>query len=198
VSKHWKPKKQTVTLDGAAPRVSRIRRDPVRQPSPAELKKAELKKAEREIWGGVSGVMLYGAVLAVIIVGVAIATVFRDDPDAARRARMFRQCYESDGPNCVVTGDTIYVAGQKLRIAGIEAPQIDHARCPEERGRGIDSAVRLADLLNSGKVSVGPAFRDSAGREVRSVELDGLDLGQRMIDEGIAKPADGSSTDWCG
>lgn len=197
MSKHWKPKKQTVALQDA-PRVSRIRRDPVRAPSPVDLKKAEIKKREREVWGGVAGVVLFAATLAIVIVGISIATVFREDPAAAARAREFHQCYDSDGPNCVLTGDTIYVAGQRLQIAGIEAPEIDHARCPAERSRGIDSAVELAAMLNRGKVSVGPPFRDSAGREVRKVEVDGLDVGSAMIDSGLARPEDGSAADFCG
>jgi micrococcal nuclease len=192
VSKHWKPRRQPVAL-----RPSRIRREPVRLEPQLDPVKVEARAREREMWGGVAGVLLFAAALMVLAVGISAFTLFRDDAAATARARLFGQCYNT-GPNCVLDGDTIYVRGEKVDIAGVQAPAIEAARCPDERSRGIDAAVRLADLLNRGKISVGPAFRDPFGRAVRKVQVDGEDVGRTMIAAGLAHEYDATSPGWCG
>ena len=71
------------------------------------------------------------------------------------------------------------------------------AQCGKERSRGIDAAIRLADLLNGGKITIGRAFHDDYGREVRKVAVDGDDVGNAMIDAGVAREFDGSKPEWC-
>jgi endonuclease YncB( thermonuclease family) len=180
-------------------RPSRIRREPVRlseeQIDPRKVRKALERSRDREMWGGVAGVLLFSAALAASAVGIAAVTFFKTDPRAEAEEARFGQCY-SGGVNCVLDGGTIYVAREKVAIAGITAPAIQSAQCPEERSRGIDAAMRLADLLNSGKVTIGPTFRDELGRDVRKVSVDGKDVGDTLYDEDLAKRVD-SSEKWC-
>ena len=198
MSKLWNPRKQTVALDGgAAPRVSRIRREPVRKLTEVDIAKADASKREREMWGGVTGVVLFAVALAMIIVGTAVATVFYGNLDAEAEARHFGQCYNAFGPNCVIDASTIRAGGETVRIAGIDAPSIQDAQCEAERSRGIDAAVRLANLLNSGKVTVGPASLDRTGRDVRSVDVGGRDAGEAMIAMRLGH-RDDSGAGWCG
>ena len=196
MSKHWNPGKKTVVLEPAA-RPSRIRREPVRRPSEAELKRVEVSSREREMLGGVTGILIFALALAVLIIGVSIATVFRDDPDAAARARHFGQCFNEFGPNCVVDAGTVRIGGQTVAIAGMQAPSIQGAQCEAERTRGISAAVGLAALLNSGPVSLGGTSRDPNGREVRSVQVGGRDVGEAMVSMGLARDY-ASSGNWCG
>ena len=67
MSKHWKPAKKAVEL-GPPVRPSRIRRDPVRLE-----KKVEAISEEREIAGGVVGVLAVAAALAALIVVAPLA-----------------------------------------------------------------------------------------------------------------------------
>lgn len=187
MSKPLKLAKQTVEL-----RPSRIRRQPV----PVQ-KAPEPPSPEREVLGGIAGMAFFAVALAVLIVGVSIATIFHTDPGAAARAERFGQCYDAEGSNCVLDGDTIYVQGQKVLIAGVTAPKIQGAQCDDERTRGIDSAVRLADLLNSGQVSVGASVREPDGQMRTKVEVGGNDVGSAMIGAGLAR-AYGNSDGWCG
>ena len=196
MSKPWNPRKQTVALDGAAPRVSRIRREPVRRLTEADIAKAEAGKREREMWGGITGVVLFAVAIAILIVGTAIATVFYGDPDADAQARHFGQCFNEFGPNCVIDAGTIRVAGETVQIAGMQAPSIQGAQCETERSRGIDAAVRLANLLNSGKVTLGGTSRDPSGREVRSVQVGGRDVGEAMVAMSLARDY-ASAGSWC-
>jgi len=176
--KHAHPGKPTVEL-----RPSRIRREPVTLVKP----KVATTTRGQEIRGGVVGVLTIAAALAVAIVGISAVTLFKADP--AADDRRFGQCY-SGGSNCVVDGDTIFVRGNKLAIAGIWVPQIQEARCDGERSKGIDAAILLAGLLNSGNVTVGPTFTDDLGRSVRTVSVKGKDVGKAMIDAGVARKAD--------
>jgi endonuclease YncB( thermonuclease family) len=190
VSKQWKPGKKTVALEPAA-RPSRIRRDPV----PAQ-KKVEPVSREREILGGVAGVVLFATAICAVIIGIA-ATIYIRAEDPAE-ASHFGQCYNAFGPNCVIDASTIRAGGETVRIAGIDTPSIQDAQCEAERTRGIDAAVRLANLLNSGKVSVGRASSDASGHEVRSVEAGDRNVGEAMIAMGIAHPSGEGAPGWCG
>jgi endonuclease YncB( thermonuclease family) len=196
VSKHWKPDKKTVALNPVA-RPSRIRRDPVpiNGNVPAKPRRPSNTR-ERELYFGIAGVLVFAAAIAAGIFGLSIFTVIRADPAADARAAQFGQCYNAQGPNCVVDGDTFYVAGTRVEIAGIEAPGIADARCPAEHDRGVAAAVELAELLNSGRVTIGGATRDPSGRAVRTVEVKGRDLATIMIDRSLAREA-GSSPSWC-
>ena len=196
MSKHWKPRKPTVALRPSQ-RPSRIRREPVRlEQRELDPVKAEASAREREMWGGVAGVLLFAGGLAVLAIGISAATIFHYDRAAAARAARFGQCYNS-GPNCVVDGGTFRVASGTVTVAGLDAPRIQGARCADERAQGIDAAVRLADLLNSGNVTVSAPFRDPYGRAVRKVRVDGEDVGGTLIDAGVAREYDGTTRGWC-
>ncbi len=172
-------------------RPSRIRRDPVRHE-----KEVQAASEERQIWGGVAGVLLIAVALAVAIVGLSIATIFNDASGSAKTVR-FGQCLTDYGPNCVVDGETIHVAGEEVQIAGVDAPEIQGSRCPQERDRGIDAAVQLADLLNSGEVTVSRPFRDDYGRIVRKVQVKGEDVAENLIGADADRRYDGTKQDWC-
>ena len=97
----------------------------------------------------------------------------------------------------MLDGDTIYISGERVAIAGMEAPRIQGARCDAERSHGIDAAIRLADLLNSGNVTVSTVFRDDYGRDVRKVKVKGHEVRNAMIDLGVARRYDGKNKGWC-
>jgi endonuclease YncB( thermonuclease family) len=200
VSKHWKPGKTTVKLNAAvrpAARPSRIRRDPVALNANVAAKpQRPLNYRERELFFGIAGILIFGMLMAAGVIALSIFTVFRDDPAADARAAQFNQCYAAAGPNCVLDGDTIYVGGQRVEIAGMEAPKISDAGCDVERDRGIQAATELALLLNSGPVAVGAPFRDSTGRTVSKVEVKGRDVALKMVDQNVAHEAN-SGLGWC-
>lgn len=52
--------------------------------------------------------------------------------------------------SCVVDGDTIWVRGEKIRIADIDTPGVGELRCNEEYRLGMRATYRLRDVLNEG------------------------------------------------
>jgi len=193
---HWKPAKKTVELS-PAPRPSRIRREPVQlNPNVPVRRPKPVNYREIELYGGIVGILIFAALIAAVIFALAMFTVFRADPEADARALQFTQCYNAQGPNCVLDAGTIYVNNARVDIAGIDAPGILDAKCDSERERGISAASELALLLNSGPVTVGTPFHDQDGRSVSKVEVKGRDVALTMINQNLAhEPNSGFA--WC-
>ena len=199
MSKHFKPGAKSVAIHP-----SRIRREPVRVKTPAEIQAEEDAAREREKWRTFGGLAFFAAGIAALAIAVGTFTYSHYDPEkAAAEAGRFRQCYAGPTGNCVLDGDTVRVAGKLsatsrwVDIAGLEAPRIDHAACGDEKTGGIAAAVRLENLLNSGKVTVGDSFLDEYGRTVSAVEVDGKDVAKAMIAAGVARAAIPDKRDWC-
>lgn len=113
----------------------------------------------------------------------------------------FGACKWGGGTNCVVDGDTIYLNGDKIRIAGIDAPETHDYGCASELEQGERAADRLQALLNSGgQVTLTSIDRDedSYGRKLRNVAIGGADVGETLIGEGLVRAYGGGRRSWCG
>ncbi|WP_246804232.1 thermonuclease family protein [Mesorhizobium mediterraneum] len=114
-------------------------------------------------------------------------------------AGSFTLCAGPIRANCVVDGDTFWFRGEKVRIADIDAPEISQPRCPAERQAGEMARDRLQALLNEGRFSLTPGWRDEDryGRKLRMVSRSGKSLGDRLVEEGLARHWDGPDLVWC-
>lgn len=120
-------------------------------------------------------------------------------PAAAARP-VFGLCHQGGGTNCVVDGDTIWLDGQKIRIADIDTPETHPARCPQEARLGKAATRRLQELLNQGPFDLRTPRRatDRYGRQLRVLERDGVSLGMILVREGLARPYKGGKRQpWC-
>jgi micrococcal nuclease len=111
----------------------------------------------------------------------------------------FGFCHTGGGTNCVVDGDTIWLRGQKIRVADIDAPETHPSRCAHEAELGGQATRRLRQLLNGGAVSLAPIDRDvdRFGRKLRIVLVDGRSVGDTLVDEGLARWYAGGRRPWC-
>jgi endonuclease YncB( thermonuclease family) len=196
VSKPWKPGKETVALP-AEPRPSRIRRQP--PPVHARVVRAPPSR-EREMWMGIAGVLLITACTAALIVGFSEVTSYRASVAAERAAgESFGYCHNGGDRDCVFDGDTIIMAGERVGVAGIDAPELHPARCADEARRGAQAAVRLHDLINRGPLTLtadGPD-RDADGRLMRKMSVGGVDVGGALIASGVARELGEGRRSWC-
>jgi hypothetical protein len=112
----------------------------------------------------------------------------------------FGLCHSGGGTNCVVDGDTIWLAGQNIRIADIDAPETHEPRCAEEQALGDRATGRLHELVNSGTVTLTPIDRDADGygRKLRIVNVSGTSVGATLVSEGLARWYAGGRRSWCG
>jgi endonuclease YncB( thermonuclease family) len=113
--------------------------------------------------------------------------------------RSFGLCHTGGGTNCVVDGDTIWLDGQNIRIADIDAPETHEPRCAEEQALGDRATGRLHELVNSGTVTLTPIDRDADGygRKLRIVNVDGTSVGATLVGEGLARWYAGGRRSWC-
>ena len=107
----------------------------------------------------------------------------------------------------VVDGDTIDAVVQpsrewrRYRLVGFDTPETYYARCDAERALGYEAARRLGELVRTGEVQlyVQEGARDRYSRGLATVRVDGEDIGQILIREGLAVSYLGrvQRIDWC-
>jgi endonuclease YncB( thermonuclease family) len=112
----------------------------------------------------------------------------------------FGFCHTGGGTNCVVDGDTFYLNGEKVRIAGIDAPETHDYGCQSELELGNQATRKLHSLLGSGAITMTSIDRDRDvyGRLLRNVSVDGQDVGETMISAGVAREYGSGRRSWCG
>ncbi len=88
----------------------------------------------------------------------------------------------------VIDGDTLEVAGQRIRLHGIDAPESRQlCRKGGERWRcGMGATSALKAFLGSRPVSCEELDRDRYRRVVAKCAVDGEDIGEWMVSQGWA------------
>lgn len=131
------------------------------------------------------------------VAGPAVAPVTANP--SAGSVNSFGYCHTGGGTNCVVDGDTFYIGGAKVRIAGIDAPETHPPRCSREAQLGDQATQKLQALLNSGAVTMTGIGRDrdTYGRLLRNVAVDGKDVGDALIAAGVAREYGRGRPGWC-
>ncbi|WP_240663597.1 thermonuclease family protein [Sphingomonas sp. UV9] len=113
----------------------------------------------------------------------------------------FTICGHAKRIDCMVDGDTFWMAGTKIRIADIDTPETHPPRCARERRLGEAATVKMQALLNAGPFKLVPIKRDvdRYGRKLRLVERDGKSLGAELVRHGLARQyGGGKRSPWCG
>jgi endonuclease YncB( thermonuclease family) len=98
----------------------------------------------------------------------------------------------------VIDGDTFDVAGERVRIADIDTPEL-RGRCAEEVRLAQAARARLRTLLAAGPYELHPIDRDEDqyGRKLRVVVRGGRSIGDQLVAEGLARTWTGRREPWC-
>ncbi|WP_245447658.1 thermonuclease family protein [Nitratireductor sp. OM-1] len=115
---------------------------------------------------------------------------------SAKASGPFALCGTGERYNCVVDGDTVWIDGEKLRLADIDAPETG-GRCVNERIEAARAAGRLAELPVWGKRVIVRTGKDQYGHTQAVVLIDGESVGAKLIEEGHAHPSTGRRETWC-
>ena len=100
----------------------------------------------------------------------------------------------------VIDGDTFDHGGERIRIAGIDTPELN-GRCGREIELAGRARQRLRQLLAAGPFELVPAGDrdvDRYGRKLRDVVRDGRSIGDTLVAEGLAREWRGYRRPWCG
>ena len=81
----------------------------------------------------------------------------------------------------VVDGDTFRYGTERVRLRGIDTPELTEPGGPAAR-------LRLEELVRSGPVRIVPHGRDVYDRVVADVFVDGQNIAEKLQAEGLAKP----------
>ena len=92
------------------------------------------------------------------------------------------------GPALAVDGDTLEMAGERIRLFGIDAPERTQTcdRKGAEWACGSDATALLAGMVSGRTFDCTPRDRDSYGRIVAVCRVGDRDLGGVMVREGMA------------
>lgn len=100
----------------------------------------------------------------------------------------------------VIDGDTLIVRGEKIRLLGINAPELK-GKCREENVRALRARSRLMKLLEAAQVDIDRNGFDRYRRTLASVSVAGTDLGHVLMREGLARKwvqhYSGQQEPWC-
>lgn len=108
-----------------------------------------------------------------------------------------RQCGAGKRVTCVVDGDTLWLQGEKIRLSGIDAPELSEPRCRSERERAQRATDRLVTLMNGNRIEIRRTGVDRYQRTLADVMVDGVDVGAVLVREGLARAWDGRRRPWC-
>lgn len=98
---------------------------------------------------------------------------------------------------CVVDGDTVWIEGEKIRLADIDAPEAGGA-CEAERMIAARAAGRLAELLGGDGFLIERQGLDGYGRTLAVIVVGGgVSVGAVLVEEGLARPWAGRREQWC-
>jgi endonuclease YncB( thermonuclease family) len=86
----------------------------------------------------------------------------------------------------VIDGDTLVVDGLRIRIAEIDTPEIGRARCQREFELAQAAKQRLTELLTTGELTVVVVGDGGFGRALAYVFAGETDVGQTLLEEGLA------------
>lgn len=97
----------------------------------------------------------------------------------------------------VTDGDTIRLDDERVRLIGVDAPEIHRAECLKERLRGQMARIALTLMLDGRTIVLQRDGKDRYGRTLAIVFADGVDVNAAMIDTHHAVKWTGRKHDWC-
>jgi endonuclease YncB( thermonuclease family) len=84
----------------------------------------------------------------------------------------------------VVDGDTLELDGTVYRLNGIDAPE--HGQRCGDWNCGSDATDALVEIVKGREVTCDPISEDGYGRVIATCYAGGTDLGQELVDKGLA------------
>jgi len=143
-------------------------------------------------------------IIGVLLIAVTVNKSYADTIDLSRSDIV--RVYDGDTFTVNLPG-ALPVFGHELgvRIAGIDTPELV-SRCDtlqqrqDEKVKALIARQMLVDsLAQSNTIRLMDLDRDKYFRLLARVEVDGRDLGDDLIDKGLADPySGGTKIGWCG
>ncbi|NRC56333.1 thermonuclease family protein [Mesorhizobium sediminum] len=98
--------------------------------------------------------------------------------------------------NCVVDGDTIWVRGEKIRLEGFNAPEMNGS-CDRERRMAVQARDELRRALDGRAFTIERNGKDRYGRTLATIRVGEREVGAELISKGLAHEWRGFKESWC-
>ena len=99
--------------------------------------------------------------------------------------------WDGDSIRLGLTGEA-----EAVRIFNIDAPEIP-GQCAHETNLAQRSKNRLAALLAGQRVEINRQGTDRYGRTLAALSVNGVDVGDVLVSEGLARTWSGRREPWC-
>ena len=100
----------------------------------------------------------------------------------------------------VIDGDTIAIGDDRIRLMGLDTPETYRAKCASEKALGDKATDRLRQLIkeqNYVEMALEPR-KDKYGRGLAKLFINGENVADILIGEGLARPYRGGKRQgWC-
>ena len=132
-------------------------------------------------------------VLRIIYISLLLTTYVFADIKIRKQNDLY--CYD---------GDTCYVTykgkNDKVRLLGLDTPEISNPKCEQEYALGIDARNFVNNLISEGvSIKFKTEYnRDFFGRILSYIIVDGVNVSKKMVSNGLGVIYDRSNKkDWC-
>lgn len=114
-------------------------------------------------------------------------------------ALAIEKCASGQRFTCVVDGDTIWLEGEKIRIMGYDTPEPQTNICggSKEVRLANQASARLVQLLSQDGITIERHGSDRYNRTLAIVRIAGVDVGDILVKEGLARYWPDGTEFWC-
>lgn len=101
---------------------------------------------------------------------------------------------------CIVDGDTLWLDGVNIRLKSFDTPEPYTNLCngAAERRLAHRASAKLLQLLNSNTWTIETFGMDRTGkRRLATIRIDGVDVGDLLINAGLARRWPDGDEFWC-
>jgi endonuclease YncB( thermonuclease family) len=165
--------------------------------------KRRLSRTQQKSKDRLTPALAIAALVSVCALGWTTAeTFFPGGTHAAVASEMraqFRMCGSGQRHTCVVDGDTIWLEGINMRLQAYDTPEPYNDICggAQEVALAKRASARLLELLNANSFSVETSGTDRYDRTLATIRIDGTDVGDILISEGLARRWPDGPEFWC-
>ena len=131
--------------------------------------------------------------LRIIYISLLLTTYVSSDIKIRKQNDLY--CYD---------GDTCYITykgkNDKVRLLGLDTPEISNPKCEQEYALGIDARNFVNNLISEGvSIKFKTEYnRDFFGRILSYIIVDGENVSKKMVSNGLGVIYDRSNKkDWC-
>ncbi|WP_343344071.1 thermonuclease family protein [Sphingomicrobium sp. XHP0239] len=160
----------------------------------------------RASWSSLRTIVLLAAVVGLYALSepaiVSTGTIF--EAERERITGPFSRCGRGRLHACVVDGDTIRLGDRRIRMLGIDAPELFEPACSREADLAAAASAELLRQLNRGDVVMIRDRRDGVdryGRDLRRLVRDDaggeVDIAGELVAMGLARRWIGYDVGWC-